>query len=1231
MSFLDNIVKSVTGGGVLGSVLKIVSMGYLLNKVSSSSTKANKSSSGNSGSSRADTPAIDNGVRVQIPPAADNKIPVLYGSAYFGGIISAAVMSADHQTMYYVLTLCEKTGTLLSNSAASAYTFGNMYWNDQLITFETDGLTIKHTTDSAGNRDTSAAGLVKMYFYAGGTAASNRVTPTGYTNATSYNAYSLIPGWTSAYQMTNLVFAVIEVRYSAEKGVKGLANTKFQVTNSMNRPGDVMYDYATNAVYGAGIVSTEIDTTSLANLNTYALTGINYVDQTYGAMTLTNRYQINGLIDTKNKVMSNLEAIASHAGSWLRYDISTGKWGVIINKVTSAVAGYNDSNILGTISVSGTGLQDLYNSVKAEFPHRDNRDVTDYVSIAIPNGDRNANEEDNALELSYPLLNEPIQAQLLSFIELKQSRIDLVIKFQTDFIYAGLRAGDVIGVTNATIGFSNKSFRIISIAELDADGALQYDITALEYDASVYNETDLYRYTRTDNNGIITSGNIGIPGTPTVTSYASDARPRIEVNTTAPSGLIEGMELWLTNDVGVAESSRNYRLIATKVPTNGNALVRGTFSTGDTVHFDYDTIGTGNLYCKTRAYNSTIVGPYSAPSNRVDFVSVQTTNAIDPNTAIKNEIGGLATAFGIITLLNKLDDIIKLTNGNKGIFDTVKDILFPDAGTEGNAYAIMANSTVFSNQIDSQIQTIASDPAFLANVNSAVGSLGSHSINELNDVDTVTVAPVVNDMLYWDGVNWVVGHLGNVAIIPRDPIVVPPVVTTYLDIVSTLPGDLTNWEDSLSNTDPQKAPQTGSYYIYFSHPSSLFVAPLVKGTGNAKLYKSDGTLVQTVAVAAMSIQSKRLEIPFSAREYGINYYILVDAGIVNYCGLNSPAISSPLTWNFNTPYYTIPPYTAATTTLDPISLPSPTYYPLTVSSASNPSCPHGNLIIAFSEPIAKVSGTLTVNEGNIGNVGTLVETRTVTSASVSGSSLDFGPIASVTYNKSYVYTLTASSVQTARADITATICGSTNSTPAPVEQNASYTANWVTQAEMQLVSYNLTSTIPNDTTYQSVSLESNLNLVFNHSIILEAGNPLNVSIYEEGGVLHQTFNLKTAFDPDFTSEIVRITSNTISLNPTKDFKAGINYYCIIDANILGDGCSLYSGALTNNLITWLTVDFNASTVSPLAGTISSGTNSNVSLNFGTTVTPGPGRLYIYGPGNVVLANLSSIDSSIIYN
>jgi hypothetical protein len=218
--------------------------------------------------------------------------------------------------------------------------------------------------------------------------------------------------------------------------------------------------------------------------------------------TLYAPLKINGVISTDKTVLQNLNDICNACGAFLTFDISQGKWSVVINTTGSSIKSYGDSNIIGNITVSETGVNELYNSATFEFPHKSLRDQTDFVEVVIPSGDRLPNEIENPLQLQSQLINDPVQAQYIAGIELKQKRLNKIIQFTTDYTSLGLKAGDLIDVTAAMYGFTSKVFRVTKIEEVD-DDVIGINITGMEYDANVYSTAGLVFNERTKKTGIL--------------------------------------------------------------------------------------------------------------------------------------------------------------------------------------------------------------------------------------------------------------------------------------------------------------------------------------------------------------------------------------------------------------------------------------------------------------------------------------------------------------------------------------------------------------------------------------------------------------------------------------------------------------------------------------------------------------------------------------------------------
>jgi hypothetical protein len=258
MSFLDDIVdvgssvwSAITGPGVGAGIARASALGYMLKEVTASMNKENEKPAA------AQSNKPDPGVREQVDPDTQHAIPVVYGTAVLGGIVTDAVLSGDNKTMWYCITICEKTGNLLSGTP-STITFERIYWDQNEVLFDSDGVSVANFRSEDEVLSDNPKNLVKIYCFSGG--STSPVPPIGYPDGGFANAYALFPNWTSNHTMNNLVFALVKVEYNKEKGITGIGNIEFKLKNSMTDPGDVINDYLTNSRYGAGIAAEEINT-----------------------------------------------------------------------------------------------------------------------------------------------------------------------------------------------------------------------------------------------------------------------------------------------------------------------------------------------------------------------------------------------------------------------------------------------------------------------------------------------------------------------------------------------------------------------------------------------------------------------------------------------------------------------------------------------------------------------------------------------------------------------------------------------------------------------------------------------------------------------------------------------------------------------------------------------------------------------------------------------------------
>jgi hypothetical protein len=337
-------------------------------------------------------------VRQQVPPATTNSLPIVYGDAYLGGVFVDAVLTTDQKTMYYVLAISQ-----VSPNGQFTFDTTKFYWQDQIITFDgTDQTKVVSLTDGAGNVQTKISGNLFINLYRSNEAGTitplnSSALPSSIMGGSDIAAAQRWPS--SGRQMNGTAFAIVKMIYNRDAGTTNMQAITFRASQYLNstgvaKPGDVWYDYITNYKYGCAMDASIVDVTTATALNAYSDQLITYTASGGGPATQA-RYRINGVLDTGQDVLSNLDQIMLSCDSWNQYNAATGKWSVVINKAESAAFAFDDSNIVGEIRVSAFDISSSINQVQAQFPNKLNRDQSDYVYLNTPTSLLFANEPVN--------------------------------------------------------------------------------------------------------------------------------------------------------------------------------------------------------------------------------------------------------------------------------------------------------------------------------------------------------------------------------------------------------------------------------------------------------------------------------------------------------------------------------------------------------------------------------------------------------------------------------------------------------------------------------------------------------------------------------------------------------------------------------------------------------------------------------------------------------------------
>jgi hypothetical protein len=557
--------------------------------------------------------AQDTGARQQVPPANNNSIPVVYGDAWLGGVFVDAVLSTDQKTMYYVLAISS-----ISSDASATFSYDRtkFYYGDRLVTFDgTDQTKVVSLTDGDGNVDTKISGNLYISLYtstnAGTITAVNGTAPNVTMGGSDIPVALRWPS--SGRQMNGLAFAIVKLNYNADAGTTGLQPITFYCKHypkggTVAKPGDVWYDYMTDARYGAGMTGL-VDSASATALNTYSDQTITYTPAGGGSATQA-RYRINGVVDTGRPVLENVEKMLECSDSWMAYNAASGLWSIVINKSESSTFSFNDTNLLGEIRVSAIDINQQINQIQIEFPSKLNRDQPDLVYMETPAGLLYPNEPANRQTTTLEFTNDSVQAQYLGNRRLEQAREDLIVTITSTYPGIQVDAGDVVDITNSDYGWTNKLFRVMKVSEATVDdGNLGASLELSEYNAVVYDDASITAFTAAPNSSLPSPNYFSSLNAPVIGDLApSVAPPTFSATVTMPAvGRVTTITLFYT--ASASPAATDWKVWGSAILSNGS-----TFANLSTFKFENIQLAAGTWYFAFSVENDSAKSSLSATS-----------------------------------------------------------------------------------------------------------------------------------------------------------------------------------------------------------------------------------------------------------------------------------------------------------------------------------------------------------------------------------------------------------------------------------------------------------------------------------------------------------------------------------------------------------------------------------------------------------------------------------------
>lgn len=325
------------------------------------------------------------------------------------------------------------------------------------------------------------------------------------------------PNWDANHKLSGVAYLYVRLTYdsniygsiptiTADIDGRLVYDPRDATTKFSNNPALCIRDYLTNSRFGRGIPTGAVDDATFS-------TAANYCDATVSVPTGTQaRYTIDGVVNTNVAPLQNLSDMLMACRGFLTF--SGGKYKLGIDSPGTATFAFTEDNIVGQWQIKLPEKRNRANRVRATFFDPANNWQP---NIAVQESSTYRAEDNGVLlELEYSLnfTSNIYRAQQIAQISLKASRKQTLCQFGATI--AGLRCevGDLVTITHSTPGWSSKVFRVIALSLLSSD---EVKVTALEYDANVYNLDPLVLVSPLPGTNLPDPRTVAPPGVPTVT------------------------------------------------------------------------------------------------------------------------------------------------------------------------------------------------------------------------------------------------------------------------------------------------------------------------------------------------------------------------------------------------------------------------------------------------------------------------------------------------------------------------------------------------------------------------------------------------------------------------------------------------------------------------------------------------------------------------------------------
>ena len=412
-------------------------------------------------------------------------IPVIYGERLVGGTrVFLETSGTDNTYLYVALVLSE----------GEVNSIEEIRVDDKVVTFDgalTHG-TVREVASSDSNffKDSTSHIQIQAFMGKDDQVASSVLTP--------------LSSWGSNHRLRGICYLalrfkwnqdvfggipVVQAKVKGKKIVTLASNLSEQTASFSTNPAFCLLDYLRNERYGKGIATADLDLQSFYDASQVCVTQVT----PFSGGSDINLFDCNAVIDTSKKVLDNVREIIKGMRGYLPY--VQGKYKLVIETTGTASVSLTEDDIIGGYALASPTKNSKYNRVIASFINPDRNyqvDEIQYPSIddsGYATADKHATMKtaDGGFLLEgrfdFRTITSPYQAEEMAEIILRRSREAIGLTINCGFKAYELHIGDIVNVTLSSLGFSSKSFRVLSMTFRED---YSIDLNLVEYQASHY-------------------------------------------------------------------------------------------------------------------------------------------------------------------------------------------------------------------------------------------------------------------------------------------------------------------------------------------------------------------------------------------------------------------------------------------------------------------------------------------------------------------------------------------------------------------------------------------------------------------------------------------------------------------------------------------------------------------------------------------------------------------------